>query len=430
MTLYGFSTPDERELFDLLTGVTGVGPKVALAFLSALQPDAIRRAVVAGDADALTVVPGRRQEGGAARGARSSRQARRGGREIIVDRARSPTCATRCSRSVSRRPRPRRSCASIEPDGKPRRRSPPRGAAEGGTMSRMPRTDRPATRLRRAADRGRRAEPGGPRVRRRAAAPDARRVRRAGPGEGAARRSCSTARASATSPSITCCSAGRPGSARPRSRRSSRSRWGPGSSRRAARRSSGPRDLAAILTNLGDGDVLFVDEIHRMPRAVEEVLYPALEDFTPRRRARQGADRALDPARPAAVHADRRDHAAGPDHAAAARAVRVQPAAGLLRRRRPARDRAAQRRHPRGRDATTRAPTRSRGGRAGTPRIANRLLRRVRDVAEVRHDGAITGDDRAGRARDVRGRRAGARPARPRRARTRSSSGSPAARSG
>jgi Holliday junction DNA helicase RuvA len=58
MTLYGFATTDERELFDLLTGVTGVGPKVALAFLSSLAPDALRRAVVAGDADALTVVPG------------------------------------------------------------------------------------------------------------------------------------------------------------------------------------------------------------------------------------------------------------------------------------------------------------------------------------------------------------------------------------
>jgi Holliday junction DNA helicase RuvA len=57
-TLYGFATPDERTFFDLLTGVTGVGPKVALSFLSAMQPDAIRRAVVAGDADALTVVPG------------------------------------------------------------------------------------------------------------------------------------------------------------------------------------------------------------------------------------------------------------------------------------------------------------------------------------------------------------------------------------
>src|ERR671912_1275473 len=38
-------------------------------------------------------------------------------------------------------------------------------------------------------------------------------------------------------------------------------------------------DLAAILTQLDDGDVLFVDEIHRLPRAVEEVLYPAMEDF-------------------------------------------------------------------------------------------------------------------------------------------------------
>jgi len=58
MTLYGFSDPDERSLFDLLTGVTGVGPKVALSFLSALTPDEIRRAVVAGDAATLTVVPG------------------------------------------------------------------------------------------------------------------------------------------------------------------------------------------------------------------------------------------------------------------------------------------------------------------------------------------------------------------------------------
>jgi Holliday junction DNA helicase RuvA len=57
-TLYGFARPDQRELFDLLTKVTGVGPKVALSFLSALTPDAIRRAIVAGDPAALTVVPG------------------------------------------------------------------------------------------------------------------------------------------------------------------------------------------------------------------------------------------------------------------------------------------------------------------------------------------------------------------------------------
>lgn len=58
MILYGFSTSEERGLFDLLVGVNGVGPKVALAFLSALAPDAFRRAVIAGDVAALTIVPG------------------------------------------------------------------------------------------------------------------------------------------------------------------------------------------------------------------------------------------------------------------------------------------------------------------------------------------------------------------------------------
>jgi Holliday junction DNA helicase RuvA len=58
MLLYGFASQEERALFDLLTGVTGVGPKVALAFLSSLAPDALRRAIVEGDAAALTIVPG------------------------------------------------------------------------------------------------------------------------------------------------------------------------------------------------------------------------------------------------------------------------------------------------------------------------------------------------------------------------------------
>ncbi len=58
MTLYGFATADERALFDLLVTVSGVGPKVALSFLSVLTPEAIRRAVAAGDVAALTVVPG------------------------------------------------------------------------------------------------------------------------------------------------------------------------------------------------------------------------------------------------------------------------------------------------------------------------------------------------------------------------------------
>jgi Holliday junction DNA helicase RuvA len=57
-TLYGFSSGDERDLFDLLVTVTGVGPKAALSFLSVLSPDALRRAVRSGDVGALTVVPG------------------------------------------------------------------------------------------------------------------------------------------------------------------------------------------------------------------------------------------------------------------------------------------------------------------------------------------------------------------------------------
>jgi Holliday junction DNA helicase RuvA len=58
ITLYGFSGTDQRSLFDLLTGVTGVGPKVALAFLSVMRPVALTRAIANGDAAALTVVPG------------------------------------------------------------------------------------------------------------------------------------------------------------------------------------------------------------------------------------------------------------------------------------------------------------------------------------------------------------------------------------
>jgi Holliday junction DNA helicase RuvA len=58
MVLYGFSSSDERSLFDHLITVTGVGPKVALGVLSVLSPDALRRAVATGDLAALTLVPG------------------------------------------------------------------------------------------------------------------------------------------------------------------------------------------------------------------------------------------------------------------------------------------------------------------------------------------------------------------------------------
>ncbi len=58
MHLFGFATPAERELFLLLLGVGGVGPKLALAVLSVLTPDALHRALLDGDVDTITVVPG------------------------------------------------------------------------------------------------------------------------------------------------------------------------------------------------------------------------------------------------------------------------------------------------------------------------------------------------------------------------------------
>jgi Holliday junction DNA helicase RuvB len=152
-----------------------------------------------------------------------------------------------------------------------------------------------------------------------------------------------------------------------------------------------PSDLAAILTNLGDGDVLFVDEIHRMPRPVEEVLYPALEDFSldvvlgkgPTARsirlelprftmiaATTRPGRITLPLRERFGFSPRLDY-----YDTEELTTIVLRSAGIL-----------------GVDtAPVGAGEIARRAR-GTPRIANRLLRRVRDVAEVRHDGAISGD--------------------------------------
>lgn len=58
MALYGFSSEDQRDLFRLLLGISGVGPKVALAILGTMTPDDLRRAVLTDDAAALTAVPG------------------------------------------------------------------------------------------------------------------------------------------------------------------------------------------------------------------------------------------------------------------------------------------------------------------------------------------------------------------------------------
>jgi len=152
-----------------------------------------------------------------------------------------------------------------------------------------------------------------------------------------------------------------------------------------------PGDLAAILTNLEEGDVLFVDEIHRMPRAVEEVLYPALEDFKldvvlgkgPSARsirldlprftlvgATTRPGRITLPLRERFGFSPRLDYYPVEDLTTI-----VRRSAGILGV------------HVE-EDGAEQIARRSRG----TPRVANRLLRRVRDFAEVRHEGRITGE--------------------------------------
>jgi Holliday junction DNA helicase RuvB len=150
-------------------------------------------------------------------------------------------------------------------------------------------------------------------------------------------------------------------------------------------------DLAAILSGLSEGDVLFVDEIHRMSRAAEEMLYLAMEDF-------------------------RVDVVIGKGPGATAIPLEIPPftlvgattRAGLLPG--PLRDRFGFTGHLEFYDASElelivhrsagllAVPTTSDGAAEiasrsrGTPRIANRLLRRVRDFAQVRADGTVTVD--------------------------------------
>ncbi len=152
-----------------------------------------------------------------------------------------------------------------------------------------------------------------------------------------------------------------------------------------------PGDMAAVLNNLNEGDILFIDEIHRLGKLVEEVLYPAMEDFV--------LDIVI---------------GKGP----AAKSIRIDlprftlvgatTRSGLLSA--PLRDRfgvisrlelytpedlkkiifrsARVLNIPIDEDGANELALRSRG----TPRIANRLLKRVRDFAQVRHSGVITGN--------------------------------------
>ncbi len=150
-----------------------------------------------------------------------------------------------------------------------------------------------------------------------------------------------------------------------------------------------PGDLAALLTNLEEGDVLFIDEIHRLPPIVEEVLYPAMEDFQLDIMIGEGpAARSIKLDLPSFT------------------LVGATTRAGMLTN--PLRDRfgIVQRLEFYNDTDLTTIVTRSGGilkmpieqegayeiarRSRGTPRIANRLLRRVRDFAQVRGTGHIT----------------------------------------
>ena len=148
-------------------------------------------------------------------------------------------------------------------------------------------------------------------------------------------------------------------------------------------------DMAAILTSLEERDVLFVDEIHRLNRAVEEILYPALEDFRLDIVVGQGpAARTLtlDLPRFTFIGATTRTGLLTTplrDRFGITYRLELYTDAELARIvRRSARILGVETEG----DAADEIARRARG----TPRIANRILRRVRDVAEVRHDGVVT----------------------------------------
>ena len=148
-------------------------------------------------------------------------------------------------------------------------------------------------------------------------------------------------------------------------------------------------DLAAILTNLEEGDVLFIDEIHRMSPAIEEVLYPAMEDYSLDIMIGQGtAARSIKldlpkftligaTTRPGLITAPLRGRFGIVFHLDFYNTEDLQTiierSAGILN---------VEIDETGAREIAKRS--------RGTPRIANRLLRRVRDYAEVDYDGRIT----------------------------------------
>lgn len=150
-----------------------------------------------------------------------------------------------------------------------------------------------------------------------------------------------------------------------------------------------PGDLAALLTNLNPGDVLFIDEIHRLSRSVEEILYPAMEDFAIdiiTGKGQMAASYHLPLPRFTLVGATTRaGQLTAPLRDRFGVVLRLEmytpeELATIVRRSAAILD------IPVEPDGALEIASRSRG----TPRIANRLLKRVRDFAQVISDGVIT----------------------------------------
>ncbi|MGH7790222.1 MAG: Holliday junction branch migration DNA helicase RuvB [Candidatus Binatia bacterium] len=150
-----------------------------------------------------------------------------------------------------------------------------------------------------------------------------------------------------------------------------------------------PGDLAALLTNLETGDVLFIDEIHRLNRVVEEILYPAMEDFQIDVMIGQGPSARsikLDLKRFTLVGATTRAGLlSSPLRNRFGVSLRLdfytpEELSAIVRR---SAEKLEVPIEPAGADELARRAR-------GTPRIANRLLRRVRDFAQVRAQGVIT----------------------------------------
>ena len=360
------------------------------------QPDALRRAVVP-----ATPRRSRSSRGWARRSPSASCSicaTSSAARENSSAEARSPTCARRSSSlgltppEAERGPggrRGRRHARSRTCSGRPCRRW-------GDDVRRRRRLIEPIA-----------VDPRGARVRRRAAPEDPRRVRRAGAGEGTAGAADRRRARRAASRSTTCCSAGPPGLGKTTLAQIVAARDGRGvpahvAARRSIGRATSPRSSRTSRTATCCSSTRSTGCRGRSRRSSI-------------RRSRTSAStscsaRARRPGRSAWTCRGSRSSPPPPGrahHAAAPRTVRVLARGSTTTRRedlttivlRSAGILAVA--HRRGR-RRPRSPGRSRG----TPRIANRLLRRVRDVAEVRHDGAITRRHRAGGPRGLRGRRA------------------------